>query len=115
MQLGQSTIILLKNFNGLIVKTGKDRPFLLLNMGIRLRIHYWLLVIFPINYGIVTGDAHMKVTGRLFFDTDSPEYSGDGAAGGTEFHTFNEGRNGQPFGLSFSVNKWSVRILERRA
>ena len=51
---------------------------------------------------------------QVIFDSDSPEYRGDGAAGGTEFHTFSEGRNGQPFGLSFSVNKWSVRILEKR-
>jgi 1,4-alpha-glucan branching enzyme len=51
---------------------------------------------------------------QVIFDSDSPEYKGLGAAGGTEFHTFNEGRNSQPFGLSFSVNKWSVRILEKR-
>jgi 1,4-alpha-glucan branching enzyme len=51
---------------------------------------------------------------QVIFDSDSPEYSGLGAAGETDFHTFSEGRNDQPFGLSFSVNKWSVRILEKR-
>lgn len=48
---------------------------------------------------------------RVILDTDSPDYSGDGASGGTEFCSFDESRDDFPFGLSFSVNRWSVRIL----
>ena len=54
-------------------------------------------------------------TWQVILNSDSAEYSGLGAVGDTDLHTFTEGRNGQPFGLSFSVNKWSVRILGRRA
>lgn len=53
-------------------------------------------------------------TWQVILDSDSAEYSGLGAFGDTELHTFAEGRNGQPFGLSFSVNKWSVCILRKK-
>ena len=49
---------------------------------------------------------------EVILDTDSPCYSGSGEAGGTQFVTFNESRNHQPFGLSFAVSRWSVRILK---
>ena len=48
---------------------------------------------------------------RVVMDSDSPDYNGGGSAGGTCFYTFSEARNGQPYGLSFSVSHWSVRIL----
>jgi 1,4-alpha-glucan branching enzyme len=48
---------------------------------------------------------------RVVMDSDSPDYNGGGSAGGTCFYTFSEARNGQPYGLSFSVSRWSVRIL----
>jgi len=48
---------------------------------------------------------------EVVLDSDSPDYAGDGAAGGTSFTSFHEARDHQPFGLSFSVNRWSVRVL----
>ena len=51
---------------------------------------------------------------KVILDSDSPDYQGEGAAGGTDFKTFHEQRNGQPHGLSFSVNRWSVRILAQK-
>jgi len=48
---------------------------------------------------------------EVVLDTDSPSYSGHGAAGSTRFESFAEPRNNQANGLSFSVNRWSVRIL----
>jgi 1,4-alpha-glucan branching enzyme len=48
---------------------------------------------------------------EVILDTDSPSYSGHGAAGSTQFESFAEPRNNQANGLSFSVNRWSVRIL----
>ena len=50
---------------------------------------------------------------RVILDTDSPDYGGTGASGGTDFHTFEDPRDNFPFGLSFSVNRWSIRILSR--
>ena len=51
-------------------------------------------------------------TWDVIIDTDSPDYSGDGTAGATRFSTIMEARNGFPFCLSFSVSRWSVRILK---
>ena len=48
---------------------------------------------------------------EVILDTDSPNYSGHGAAGSTRFVSFAEPRNNQPNGLSFAVNRWSIRIL----
>ncbi len=48
---------------------------------------------------------------EVALDSDSPDYGGEGSAGATEFITFDEPRNNQPFGLSFSVARWSARIL----
>jgi len=48
---------------------------------------------------------------QVILDTDSPDYGGQGDAGASFFESFKEGRNGQPCGLSFSVSRWSVRIL----
>ncbi len=48
---------------------------------------------------------------QVILDTDSPDYGGNGDSGASNFVSFNESRNGQPFGLSFSVSRWSVRIL----
>ena len=50
---------------------------------------------------------------RVILDTDSPDYGGTGASGGTDFHTFEDPRDHFPFGLSFSVNRWSIRILSK--
>ena len=48
---------------------------------------------------------------QVILDTDAPDYGGHGDAGASGFESFKEGRNGQPFGLSFSVSRRSVRIL----
>jgi 1,4-alpha-glucan branching enzyme len=48
---------------------------------------------------------------NVILDTDSPDYGGAGASGSSNFQSFPESRNGQPNGLSFSVARWSVRIL----
>jgi len=48
---------------------------------------------------------------KVVLDTDSPNYEGHGEAGANQFSTYDEPRNNQPYGLSFSVNRWSVRIL----
>ncbi len=48
---------------------------------------------------------------KVVLDSDAPHYGGDGSAGGINFSSFNEGRNDQPYGLTFSVGRWSVRIL----
>ena len=50
---------------------------------------------------------------RVILDTDSPDYGGTGASGGIDFHTFEDPRDNLPLGLSFSVNRWSIRILSR--
>ncbi len=49
---------------------------------------------------------------EVVLDSDSPHYGGSGSAGGSRFSAFNESRNDQPFGLSFAVSRWSVRILK---
>ena len=49
---------------------------------------------------------------RVILDTDSFDYGGEGASGASEFHSFPEPRNGHSNGLSFSVARWSVRILK---
>jgi 1,4-alpha-glucan branching enzyme len=51
------------------------------------------------------GDWH------VILDTDSPFYCGEGAAGGTLFKATSNPEGNQPYGLSFAVNRWSVRIL----
>ena len=48
---------------------------------------------------------------RVLFDSDSPDYGGDGAAGATEFYSQPHECNSFPQSLSFSVGRWSVRIL----
>lgn len=48
---------------------------------------------------------------QVILDTDSPSYSGQGAAGSTTFSTGEHPLHDQPCRLSFSVNRWSVRIL----
>ena len=48
---------------------------------------------------------------EVILDTDASCYAGQGLSGGVNFDSFNEARNQQPYGLSFSVNRWSVRIL----
>ena len=54
----------------------------------------------PINYGIVTGDAHMKVTGRLLLILIPPNTVGRGC-GGTEFHTLPKGGMVNPLDFPF--------------
>jgi 1,4-alpha-glucan branching enzyme len=49
---------------------------------------------------------------RVILDTDSSDYGGEGSSGASEFHSFPEPRNGYSNGLSFSVARWSVRILK---
>ena len=49
---------------------------------------------------------------EVIIDTDSPDYSGKGSAGSTRFSTIEEPRNDLSSGLSFSVSRWSVRILK---
>ncbi len=48
---------------------------------------------------------------RVVLDTDARIYGGDGASGDSGFQTFNQSLDNQLQKLSFSVNKWSVRIL----
>jgi 1,4-alpha-glucan branching enzyme len=48
---------------------------------------------------------------RVLFDSDSPDYGGGGAAGATEFYSQPHECNSFPQSLSFSVGRWSVRIL----
>ena len=48
---------------------------------------------------------------QVILDSDSPDYGGDGAAGGTQFTANEEPLDEQSHNLSFSVNRWSVRIL----
>ncbi|MEC8043709.1 MAG: 1,4-alpha-glucan branching protein GlgB [Verrucomicrobiota bacterium] len=48
---------------------------------------------------------------RVILDTDSSAYGGQETAGVSEFNTLDYACNNQTFGLSFSVGKWSVRIL----
>ena len=48
---------------------------------------------------------------RVVLDTDARIYGGDGSSGASEFKTFNPSLDNQLHKLSFSVNKWSVRIL----
>ena len=50
-------------------------------------------------------------TWEVLLDSDSPAYAGQGAGGGTTFNTINQSCNDQPYSLSFSVNRWSVRVL----
>ena len=47
----------------------------------------------------------------VVLDTDARIYGGDGASGASGFQTFNQSLDNQLQKLSFSVNKWSVRIL----
>jgi 1,4-alpha-glucan branching enzyme len=49
---------------------------------------------------------------RVILDTDSSDYGGEGASGASEFHSFPEPHNDHSNGLSFSVARWSVRILK---
>ena len=48
---------------------------------------------------------------EVILDTDSPDYSGKGSAGGTRFTAIEHHCNDLPYSLSFSVSRWSVRIL----
>jgi len=48
---------------------------------------------------------------KVLFDSDSPDYGGGGAAGATEFDSQPHECNSFPQSLSFSVGRWSVRIL----
>lgn len=48
---------------------------------------------------------------RVLLDTDSPSYGGAGEAGGTEFSISTNPSGDLPNSLTFSVGKWSVRIL----
>lgn len=48
---------------------------------------------------------------RVILDTDGTDYAGYGSAGSTEFQAYEGPVNEKPYGLSFSVAKWSVRIL----
>ena len=48
---------------------------------------------------------------EVILDTDSPDYSGQGAAGGTRFQSMERSCGDLPYSLSFSVSRWSVRIL----
>tara|TARA_B100001057_G_scaffold88582_1_gene84708 strand:+ start:2682 stop:4964 length:2283 start_codon:yes stop_codon:yes gene_type:complete len=48
---------------------------------------------------------------KVLLDTDSPDYGGDGTAGDTRFGTMTQPCEDLPHALSFSVGRWSVRIL----
>lgn len=48
---------------------------------------------------------------RVLLDTDSPDYGGGGAAGNTRFVASDHPCDDLPHALSFSVGRWSVRIL----
>ncbi len=48
---------------------------------------------------------------RVLLDSDSPDYGGGGAAGNTRFVAFDHPCDDLPQALSFSVGRWSVRIL----
>ena len=48
---------------------------------------------------------------EVILDTDSPDYSGQGSAGGTRFTAMEGQCSDLPYSLSFSVSRWSVRIL----
>ena len=48
---------------------------------------------------------------RVIFDSDSPQYGGEGAAGATDFYTQPHHKDSFDNALSFSVSRWSVRIL----
>lgn len=48
---------------------------------------------------------------EVVLDSDARVYGGEGSAGDTEFLTFSEPKHKQPCCLSFSVGRWSVRIL----
>ena len=52
-------------------------------------------------------------TWEVLLDSDSPAYAGQGAGGGTTFTAMGQECNHQPYSLSFSVNRWSVRVLTR--
>jgi 1,4-alpha-glucan branching enzyme len=52
-------------------------------------------------------------TWEVLLDSDSPAYQGQGAGGGTTFNTMDQSCNDQPYSLSFSVNRWSVRVLAK--
>ena len=49
---------------------------------------------------------------RVILDSDAPIYGGWGGAGADSFDTFESQRDGQSFGLAFSVGRWSVRVLQ---
>ena len=48
---------------------------------------------------------------QVLLDSDAPDYGGGGSAGATTFCTFPEIHYELPFGLSFAVGRWSVRVL----
>ncbi|MEC8420057.1 MAG: 1,4-alpha-glucan branching protein GlgB [Verrucomicrobiota bacterium] len=48
---------------------------------------------------------------KVFIDTDSAAYNGDGKTDQESFQSFNEERNGQPYGLTFPINRLSVKAL----
>ena len=48
---------------------------------------------------------------QVLLDSDAPDYGGGGSAGATTFCTFPEIHYALPFGLSFAVGRWSVRVL----
>ena len=48
---------------------------------------------------------------KVLLDSDSPDYGGTGCAGATEFSSQPHESNFFPQSLSFSVGRWSIRIL----
>ena len=50
---------------------------------------------------------------HVILDTDSPHYQGDGAVGEVEFFSVEKGEGTLPMELTFSVNRFSVRVLSK--
>ena len=50
---------------------------------------------------------------NVILDTDSPDYQGDGAAGNVEFLAEEKAGADLPMELTFSVNRFSVRVLSK--
>ena len=50
---------------------------------------------------------------NVILDTDSPDYQGDGAAGNVEFLAEEKVGADLPMELTFSVNRFSVRVLSK--
>ena len=48
---------------------------------------------------------------KVLIDTSSLAYGGDSEAEPEGFQSFNEERNGQPYGLTLSINRLSVKAL----